>query len=154
MSKTIQITEHQFNKLKNNMLLESTQSQPLVAKNVRVEFDLNERNIDGRYVYGVLPIEITLGFNIHVYFKSYGIDTIFINNFSGPKVLDIELEVEALTDEDSDEILEHTIHLDWSDAEVTYENCDCNTPFGVDNILIVLDSSLFVEKILIYPYCD
>lgn len=155
MGKNIQISEQQYQKLKQHVLIESTTSPDNKFKTkVPVVFELNEKNVDGRYVYGVLDIQIVIEFTIDIYYKSYGIDSIFIYGFSGPKTMQVELELEALTDDDNDEIVAHQFNLDWSVAELDTDECRGKKPLGVQSVVITLDNALLPEKISIIPYCD
>jgi hypothetical protein len=152
MGKIIQITEAQYKKL---ILAESTQSveRDFIARNIDVEFEVLEKNIDGRYVYGVVPQQINVAFNLNVKYRSHGIDDIQLTDIMGPTQMDVTIEMEPTSDDSNDEEVEHTIKLDWSNIEVSFEDCDSTLALGIERVLVVLDSGFFVDKIYVYPTC-
>jgi hypothetical protein len=164
MAKIIQITEQQYSKLKQKMLLENTNEDFNDFRvEVDLEFELTSKELDGRTIYGIETTnkninggfphdKITVLFDMRLELGVDGIRDVIITNVRGEKMVDVEIEFEPLDDEDEDYYYNHKISLDWSMAEVIYEEGDGAIPKSIERVIIVLDESLFVEKILIYPF--
>lgn len=157
MGKIIQITEQQYSNLKQKMLLETNGNDFSDFKtNVEIEFETLNKEIDGRSIYGVeindTKKEIDVLFDIEFELTKHGIRDASITNIKSDKTLDIIIELEPLDDDDDDNYYEHKLTVDWSIAEVIYDEGDGALPKSIERVVIVLDDSFFVEKILIYPY--
>jgi hypothetical protein len=149
MTKTILITETQYNKLIKENLEDEFRDFEV---NAELDFDLIVNTVDGRYVYDINGGKtIRIMFDLDVYIRKWGIDSIGITNVRGPKTMDINLTLEAIGENDGDELVEHTINLNWSDVEINYEYSDNRQPRSIERILIVLDDILSVEKIIVEP---
>ena len=149
MAKTILITETQYNKLIKENLSDEFRDFEVSAD---LEFDLTVKTIDGRYIYGVNGGKnISVMFDMGVYLRKWGIEDIEIYNIRGPKSMDINLELESIGEDDDDELIEHTISLNWSDVEINNDYADGRRPRSIERVTIVLDDILSVEKIIVEP---
>lgn len=163
MGKTILLTEAQYSRLQNVISENTTQDFKDFVNTVELEFELSSKEYDGRHIYGVETPEkwsgskrigdyITVTFDMDFHITKYGIHELQIINVKGPSLLDVNIEVEPLTDDDEDVYFQHRLDIDWSKAEVLYDEGDGALPRSIDRIVIYLDDYLFVDKILVYPY--
>lgn len=162
MAKIIQITENQYSKLKQKMLLESNVDDfKDFAVLAELEFELSSKDFDGRYVYGVETADkysnggrpnerIKVVFDMDYDLSRSGIDGITIENIRGEKFLEVKVELEPLTDDDEDFYFDHTLTIDWSIAEIIYEE-GRSIPRSIERVVIFLDDSFFVKQIQVYP---
>jgi hypothetical protein len=151
MGKIIQITENQYKQLNTVLSEQSVSDFKDFQTNVNVEIDYLHREINGRSIWGITPLEksIPITFDIDIYLRKWGIDDVIITNLRGPKTIMLELELEPLTDDDSDYYYEHQIILDWSNVEIEYDGN--SNPKGIESIVIELDDFLFTSKIIVTP---
>lgn len=151
MGKTILITENQYKRLGVLLSEQTTNDFKDFSMSVDVEIDYSHREIDGRRIWGMTPMEKTIPivFDIDIYLRKWGIDDVMISNVRGPKTIDLQLEMEPLTDDDEDYYYEHSITLDWTNVEI--ETNGNSIPKGIDSITIELNEFLFPDKIIIHP---
>lgn len=152
MNKKILITESQYKRLGNLLSEQSVNDFRDFSTTVDVEIDYLHREFNGRSIWGVSPVDkkIQITFDIDIYLRKWGIDDVMLTNFRGPKTIDLELELEPVSDDDEDYYYEHRIVLDWTNVEIDYDN-DCSTPRGIESIVIELDEYLFASKIIVTP---
>ena len=152
MNKKILITESQYKRLGNLLSEQSVNDFRDFSTTVDVEIDYLHREFNGRSIWGVSPVDkkIQITFDIDIYLRKWGIDDVMLTNFRGPKTIDLELELEPVSDDDEDYYYEHRIVLDWTNVEIDYDK-DCSTPRGIESIVIELDEYLFASKIIVTP---
>lgn len=163
MGKIIQITESQYSKLKQKMLVESNSDDfKDFLVEAELEFELSSKYLDGRRVYGVETPErytyknppnerIRVLFDMNCELTRRGLSGITIENVRGEKALAVKIELEPLTDDDEDFYYDHTLAIDWSKAEVIHEGYYNVMPKSIERVVIFLDDSFFVDKIEVYP---
>lgn len=149
MGKTILLTETQYTRLQNviNENLSLSEEFKDFTVKVYLEFDILEKYIDGRYVYGVRGDDrmIEVMFDMDVSLRKWGIDEIGIYNVRGPKELSVIVELEPETDDGDDGEVEHNIYIDWSKIEL---NTEPGIPRSIHSIIITLNEMFGVEKIV------
>lgn len=143
------------------LIVENNQTYTDFTTEVPVEFDYHYQ-FEGRDVWSVNLKDgktINVTFDITVYTKRSGIDSLLLHNVRGPRVIPIQIELEPLNDDDEDYTYEHDIHVNWDIANVKYDNLSSDyydslhdMPKTIDNISISLDRGLFVDGITVYPY--
>ena len=156
MGKSIQITEKQYQTILesvNKNLLNEEYTESDFSVKVPVTFDA-PKTFHERYFDIIGPTEITLNFNITVYFNRFGVEEIRIENLIGPKHLTLLIDAEPEEEYDangnfvSNEEIEHRAYLDWSEnINKVYPDSRSNVETSVQELEIELDEGLFVKQI-------
>jgi hypothetical protein len=151
MAKIIQITENQYNRLGALLSEQSVNDFTDFSTSVEVEIDYLHREFNGRRIWGITPADKTMPitFDIDINLRKWGIDDVMITNLRGPKTIDLELQLEPVSDDDEDYDYEHRIVLDWNDVEIEYDGT--SVPKGIQSVVIELNEFLFTSKIIVTP---
>jgi hypothetical protein len=151
MGKIIQITENQYKRLGALLSEQSVNDFRDFSTSVDVEIDYLHREFNGRRIWGITPADkrIPITFDIDINLRKWGIDDVMITNLKGPKTIELELELEPVSDDDEDYYYEHRVVLDWNNVEIAYDGS--STPKGIESIVIELDEFLFTSKIIVTP---
>lgn len=151
MSKTIVINENQYKRLGALLSEQSVNDFKDFSTTVPIEIDYLHRQFNGRSIWGITPVDekITITFDIDVYLRKWGIDDIMVTNLRGPKAIELQLELEPVSDDDEDYYYDHRIVLDWNNVEIDYSGG--SAPKGIESIVIELDEYLFTNKIIVTP---
>lgn len=156
MSKIIKLNEAKIVdiiKNVNKQLLKENSGDDFKDFEVDVDLDVEYSYTlaDGSQLEEIIhPKTIRIKFDLEIYVRKRGIESIMVKNLRGPKELEVELVFENQK-EDSDEWFEevpHTIAIDWSNVE-RYSSSSSYSGYdtGVESITLSLDKGLFLEKI-------
>lgn len=122
-----------------------------------VELDFDRFNdFEGRDIDDFRhPEEIEVTYDLYIYERRWGIESISVTNIKGPKEIEVEFDVFNEEKDDYDTFY-HTIKLNWdgkfieSDTSNSYSDMQTR----LYKIEISLDRALFQEKITYYPFED
>jgi hypothetical protein len=128
----------------------------------KVEFDIESNNrFEGKDIDEIRhPEHIDVIFDLYIYERKWGIESIGVVNIRGPKEIEIEFDVynEEIDDYDT---FYHTIKLNWEEKNLELdtsnaysENVNVDLQTTLRKILLILDEGFFQEKIIFYPFED
>lgn len=155
MSKSIKLKRKQVQNLAENLskgLINESIGKDLLDFRTDVEVEIEHpRRYDGQRIYNVSSIgKMSIVYDLYMTLRGWGIDSIEINNVRGPRDIEVEIEVEPLTD-DGEDTFEHVLQLDWSEYEVDSEGRR-DVHLGIERVTLILDEHLFVVGITLHPW--